>query len=302
MSRYGRDDGPNDRELPISGSQDSISATAHSTPIDDRKNRESERKPEAELSDHLPKHRDEAPLRGYEITDSQLSTITDIGTFRAVTLKDLTTVRYGGDEKQALQEINNLLRQKLLRRSTSHPEKIIALTLTREGQRVLLTRNKPKANNDQIYYDGFVKPREAKHDTAIYRLYQKEAQEIAQSGGRITRVVLDFEIKKSLNRQLARLVSLPEKERGERKEEIAKEHGLSVVKNKIQIPDLRLEYDDRDHNPASVNLELATGHYRRGSLAAKSSAGFKIYAAASDAARLRPAMGDPEIMQEIFSL
>ena len=83
---------------------------------------------------------------------------------------------------------------------------------------------------------------------------------------------------------------------------MANEHGLTVVKGRIQIPDLRLEYEDRDHNPAKVDLELATGHYRHASLAAKSSAGFKIYASASDAVRLRPAMADPEIMQEIFSL
>jgi hypothetical protein len=147
-----------------------------------------------------------------------------------------------------------------------------------------------------------VKPREAAHDTAIYRLYRKEAEEITNSGGQVKRIVLDFEIKKSLNRQLARLRALPENERAERKAEIAKEHGLSVVSGRVQIPDLRLEYEDRDHNSGRVDLELATGHYRRGNLAAKSAAGFKIYAASSDAAKLRPAIGDPEIMQEIFSL
>src|SRR6185437_10232579 len=99
----------------------------------------------------------------------------------------------------------NLLRQKLLCRSTTQPENAIALTLTREGQRVILSRNKSKSDDKQVYYEGFVKPREATHDTAIYRLYQKEAEEISQAGGHVTRVVLDFEIKKSLNRQLARL-------------------------------------------------------------------------------------------------
>jgi hypothetical protein len=302
MSRYGRDEEPSDRELSISGGEDSSSASGHSTSFANGKDRDRQQKLEPELSDQISKHRDEAPLRDYEITESQFSTMADIGTFRAVTLKDLTNVRYKGDEKQALQEINNLLCQKLLKRSTSQPEKTIALTLTREGHRVLLARNKSESRDNQVYYDGFVKPREAKHDTAIYRLYQKEAEEITKSGGHITRVVLDFEVKKSLNRQLARLVSLPEKERADRKEEIAKEHGLTVVKGKIQIPDLRLEYEDRDHNPARVDLELATDHYRRGSLAAKSAAGFKIYASSSDAARLRPAIADPEIMQEIFSL
>lgn len=302
MSRYGRDEDANDRELSISGGEDSSTVTGHFTPLGEKKNRESERKPEAELPDHFPKHREEPPLRHYEITESQLSTMADIGTFRAVNRKDLTNVRYGGDEKQALREINNLLRQKLVRRSISQPEKTIALALTRKGHRVLVARNKRNTTNEQVYYEGFVKPREAAHDTAIYRLFQKEAEEIAKSGGHVTRVVLDFEIKKSLNRQIARLSSLPENERAERKAEIAKEHGLAVVKGKIQIPDLRLEYEDRENNPARADLELATGHYRRGSLAAKSAAGFKIYASSGDAARLRPAMGDPEIMQEIFSL
>jgi hypothetical protein len=246
--------------------------------------------------------RHEVPERSYEITDSQTHAIADIGMFRTVTLSDLTRVRYAGNEKQALAEVNNLLRHKILRRSISQPERAIYLTLTREGHRFLLARNRQSTGESQVFYHGFVKPRETEHDAAIYQLYQKEAGNIIRTGGKVTRVVLDFELKKSINQKLARLSSLPEEERAQRKSEVANEHGLAVIKGRIQIPDLRLEYEDRDHNPAKVDLELATGHYRHASLAAKSSAGFKIYASASDAARLRPAMADPEIMQEIFSL
>ena len=228
--------------------------------------------------------------------------MADIGTFRTIALSDLTRVRYAGNEKQALAEVNNLLRQKLLRRSISQPDRAVYLTLTPEGHQFLLARNGQGAHENQVFYHGFVKTRETEHDAAIYQLYQKEAENIIASGGKVTRVILDFELKKSINRKLARLSSLPEDEQEERKSEVANEHGLTVVKGRIQIPDLRLEYEDQDHNPAKVDLELATGHYRHGSLAAKSSAGFKIYASASDAARLRPAMADPEIMQEIFSL
>ena len=302
MSRYGRDENPDDREVSFSSSDQSDTAAQRSVPSVDRKIYDKARDPESEPLARISRQREEPPLRHHEITDSQAAAMADIGMFRAVTLKDLTDIRYGGDEKQALQEINNLLRQKLLRRSTSQPENMISLTLTREGHRLVQSRHRSESANEQTYYEGFVKPREAAHDTAIYRLYQKEAEEITNSGGRVTRVALDFEIKKSLNRQLARLSSLSKNERTSRKAEIAKEHGLSVVKGKVQIPDLRLEYEDRDHHAARVDLELATGHYRRGSLAAKSAAGFKIYASSGDAARLRPAMGDPEIMQEIFSL
>jgi DNA-binding MarR family transcriptional regulator len=249
-----------------------------------------------------PRSRGEVPERSYEVTESQAKAMADVGTFRTIALSDLTRVRYAGNEKQALEEVNNLLRQKLLRRSISQPDRAVYLTLTPEGHRFVLARNELGADQNQVFYHGFVKTRETEHDAAIYQLYQKEAENIIASGGKVTRVILDFELKKSLNRKLARLSSLPEDEEEERKSEVAKEDGLTVVKGRIQIPDLRLEYEDRDHNPATVDLELATGHYRHGSLAAKSSAGFKIYASASDAVRLRPAMADPEIMQEIFSL
>jgi DNA-binding MarR family transcriptional regulator len=258
---------------------------------------------EPESSDpRSPKSRNPIPERSYEVSQSQAKTMADVGTFRTIALGDLTHVRYGGNEKQALAEVNNLLRQKLLRRSISQPDRAVYLTLTPEGHRFLLARKGLGAHENQVFYHGFVKTRETEHDAAIYQLYQKEAENIIASGGKVTRVILDFELKKSLNRKLARLSSLPEDEKEERKSEVAKEDGLIVVKGKIQIPDLRLEYEDRDHNPTKVDLELATGHYRHGSLAAKSSAGFKIYASASDAVRLRPAMADPEIMQEIFAL
>ena len=171
-----------------------------------------------------------------------------------------------GNEKQAFGDVNNLLRQELLRRSISQPDRSVYLTLTPGGHRFLLGRNGQGADENQVFYHGFVKTRETEHDAAIYQLYQKEAENIIASGGKVTRVILDFELKKSLNRKLARLSSLPEDEQAERKSEVANEHGLTVVKGRIQIPDLRLEYEDRDHNPAKVDLELATGHYRHASL------------------------------------
>ena len=70
----------------------------------------------------------------------------------------------------------------------------------------------------------------------------------------------------------------------------------------IPLPDLRLEYEGPDQQLAKVDLELVTGHYHHDSLVAKAKAGFSMYAFAEDAARLRPAMQDPEIMQDILSL
>ena len=299
----GRDFSPDDEREPLyPRTENAALGRGGSEQADPTHTRDARSQRSASSNFRKPRSRDEAPERSYEVNESQAKTMGDIGTFRTIALRDLARVRYGGNEKQALEEVNNLLRQKLLRRSVSQPERAVYVTLTPEGHQLLLARNGQGADNDQVFYHGFVKTRETEHDAAIYQLYQKEAGNIINSGGKVNRVILDFELKKSINRRLARLRSLPEEEQTQRKSEVANEHGLTIVKGRIQIPDLRLEYEDQDHNPAKVDLELATGHYRHGSLAAKSRAGFKIYASASDAARLRAAMADPEIMQEILSL
>ena len=68
------------------------------------------------------------------------------------------------------------------------------------------------------------------------------------------------------------------------------------------MPDLRLEYEGPDQELGKVDLELVTGDYHAQGLAAKAQTGFAMYALPEDAARLRPAMSDPEIMLEILSL
>ena len=240
--------------------------------------------------------------RAYTLRDSEIETLAEIGTFRAVTLNDLTRYRYGGNSDAARCDLENLDREGLIRRRTTYPEHTVYLTLTRQGHR-LIERHRPSdMNGRQVLYHGFVKPREARHDAALYRLYQHEAEHIRAQGGKVERIVLDFELKKSINRKLSKLGSLPEPEQAKRKQEIAHEHGLTVVSGKIPVPDVRLEYETRDQQQTKVDLELATGDYHRDSLAAKAKAGFTMYALPEDAARLRPAMRDPEIMQEIFSL
>ena len=51
-----------------------------------------------------------------------------------------------------------------------------------------------------------------------------------------------------------------------------------------------------------VDLEFVTGDYHAKGLAAKAQTGFAMYALPEDAARLRPAIADPEIMLDILSL
>jgi hypothetical protein len=236
----------------------------------------------------------------YELRDSELQAITDIGTFRTLTINDLTQYRYAGDSSKANAEVRNLVQQGFIRVRKLHPSKATYVALTRAGQSAL-SRRRPAASC-QVYYSQFVKPRELRHDAAIYRLYQEVAARIAREGGRVNRIVLDFELKKSINPRLAKLKSLPDSQQEQLRQKIAADHGLTVVDGKIPLPDLRVEYETAEREQTKVDVELATSDYHRQSLAAKAGAGFSIYALREDMGPLRRAIGDPELTKDILSL
>jgi hypothetical protein len=83
---------------------------------------------------------------------------------------------------------------------------------------------------------------------------------------------------------------------------VAERHGLQVVRGKIPLPDVRIEYDTPDGERARVDIELATSHYRGRHLAEKVRAGFSIYAHASDVSNLRRVLDQRELTAEILSL
>jgi len=125
-------------------------------------------------------------------------------------------------------------------------------------------------------------------------------EDIERQGGKNPRVLLDFELKKRVFHDLAKLG--PEKHSAESKREVAERHGLQLVRGKIPLPDLRIEYEDREGNMARVDLELATEHYRGSNLAEKVLAGFSLYARAQDAPGLRRVLDQRELTAEILSL
>jgi hypothetical protein len=124
----------------------------------------------------------------------------------------------------------------------------------------------------QALYDGFLKPKELAHDCELYRLYQKLASEIGRNGGTVRRVVLDYELKEELYRDLNKLgpAESPDQER----ERIASRHGLKVVDGTIPIPDLRIEYETEARHIKYIDLEFATREYRSRGMASKARAGF----------------------------
>jgi hypothetical protein len=234
--------------------------------------------------------------RGYRLRESEIRTLADLGKFRVIAAEDLAHHAYGGQHDEMRKDLRNLFRQGLVQKGTFDgpeytPREL--LTLTKRGHRLLRAgRVIPK---DQAIYYGFVKPREANHDADLYKLYNKEVVRIVKEGGKNPRVILDFELKRNINRHIAELGRAA-------KPEIAGWHGLRVVRGRIPVPDVRIEYEKPNGEIARVDLELVTEHYRGRSLADKVQAGFSLYTPRGEGDRLRRVLDGQELTAEIFSL
>ena len=241
--------------------------------------------------------------RTYSLRPSEIHTLTEVGKFRVVALADLANYAYSGNHSRMDSDFRSLIHQRLVeRRDTSvlKKESQQVLTLTKEGKRLI--RRHGFVLDEQAIYSGFVKPKEAVHDAALYRLYHKAADEIERKGGKVLRVQLDYELKEKLYRKLGRPQAQGEGQNQQLKEAFARELQLPVVHGKVSFPDLRIEYTTQEMEINRVDLELATGHYHAGHLAEKARAGFQIYARSGDAPGLRRVRDDREIITAILSL
>ncbi len=272
-----------------------------SDPQDDVRLRPSQAPEPTQARSAEPRETYKVRAKTYRLRSSEIHTLAELGKFRAVASKDLQEFAYQGDKDGARADVQNLIRQGLVAEkpiphAETSPRRL--LTLTKQGHLVLKSTNSvPK--NQAIHY-GFTKPREAHHDADLYRMYYTAAEKIERQGGRNLRVILDYELKKRVYHDLAKLG--PHRESTAKKKEIAETHGLQLVRGKIPLPDLRIEYETREGEMARVDLELATEHYRGRNLAEKVRAGFSIYAHAQDAAGLRRVLDQRELTAEILSL
>ncbi len=254
-------------------------------------------KPEREDSPHAYVLRDHTFL----LRESELLTMTELGKFRVVAAADLARFAYASDSRRMERDVRRLKDQGLVSERTlaiSGRRTLRVLTLTKTGKR--LVQSSRRAPEDQWLYHGIVKPREAKHDAELYRLYRTEAARIEKAGGKPLRVLLDYELKRNLNRDRAKLGE----QRGdpEQIDRLAEKHGFVVVDGKIPLPDMRIEYQTADQEVGRVDLELATRHYRPRGVAAKARAGFSLYSHREDAPRLRRILDDQELTARIFAL
>jgi hypothetical protein len=252
--------------------------------------------------------RDPQPIRErgylYQISLAELEVIHDIGRFRTIDMKDLARYRYRGNSEEMRQDLRSLKDQGLIEQRTvwfgDEAKKLSVVVLTKQGK-AIVERKRDGGAGQQIYA-GFVKAREARHDAAIYRMYQAEVARLEEAGARIRRLILDYELKQKVYSPLAKAKSLSPAEYARRQAEVAQANGLKVIQGKIPLPDLRIEYETSAGDITRVDLELATEHYRPSHMQGKAAAGFKLYAADGSAAHLSRVLEEREITAAIFSL
>jgi hypothetical protein len=247
------------------------------------------------------RHHLQPGLSGLRLHPEEKVLLGEVGRFRVISVKDAAHTLYGGDERALRSDLRFLKKNDLVSvdivnarrdgRSRSI-ERIEVVTLTRAGER--LARMGNNFSPDQRLYHGLVKPREAEHDSQIYRAYRKEWERIEKDGGSNPRVLLDFELKSQVQKAIhAARKEEPERDLQEIKQQVAADHELPVVDGQIQIPDARIEYDlDQGSRAGHSDIEVVTAAYHPGHLRAKAQAGFRTYVSGRDAATLTAKIED----------
>jgi hypothetical protein len=250
-------------------------------------------------------------IRGIRLRPEEQKLLAETGRFRVLNVKDVAGTIYKGDERALRTDLEYLRGRGLISVDSVAPrndghwlprKRIEVVTLTKAGER--LAHETSGFTLDQKLYHGLVKPREAEHDSQIYRAYLKEAERIEKAGGTNPRVELDFELKSKVQKAIhAARKADPERDMGEIKRAVAAQHELPYVRNKIEIPDARIHYDmDEGARAAFSDVEVVTAAYRPGHMKAKSQAGFHMYASASDRSRLSTVEDEQHVLDWVMDL
>jgi DNA-binding MarR family transcriptional regulator len=214
------------------------------------------------------------------LRNSDVRLLAAVGAFRVIDAQDFkVTDRWHGD-------VEHLRSSGLVDVSPRvlDGQRTAVVTLTRAGQELLeQSQQKLPPETRQAFYAGVVKPRELAHDAQLYRAYAASVARLYEQGARIRRVVLDYELKRDYQRFLQANNRAHHRSSGRpdrSKEEIgawAEAHGLSVVNDHVQFPDVRVEYEHADGREGREDIEVTTADYNGRQLAAKRAAGFTMH-------------------------
>ena len=234
-----------------------------------------------ERSGHRRNHDPRSASRSF--TDRKNDAVSDVAHYRVVALTDLVKERFGGNPFAARAAIDQMKKAGLIQEHeppgpNGTPYKI--LTATDAGAAEAARLSTPRGlDPGQHTWSDFVKPKDLQHDLAIYRAGRVEQHALEARGASVRRVRIDAELKAEIaarseaaraqgGRQAANLARL----------QAAEELHLPVQDGKVQYPDAQLEYvEDDGVTRGHINLEVVSGHYRIGEIAAKAAAGFQMH-------------------------
>jgi hypothetical protein len=274
MSRGGRDDDRADvRET-------AVARTPPERPV--RRERPEPKEHDFTYSLTLPRgeerERVEFKDRSYGISGPETRALATVGAFRVVDAADFKADEHGrngfdGDWRH-LREAGLVTQTTITNRDGAHR----VVSLTREGKDLLNAHTTNRSDDrQQAFYAGVVKPRELAHDARLYGVFREEARQIGREGGRVTRVVLDYEVKRDYQKFLNRPDRPADAEVAHDRLAFAQADGLKVIDGHLQLPDLRIEYETEDGRLEYRDVELVTEHYSRGQVSGKTRAGFTCY-------------------------
>jgi len=235
------------------------------------------------------RERVESRDRTYALNGSETRALATVGAFRVVDVGDFEPHEHGRDgshgDWRRLGEEGLVTHMTLTDRQGAHH----VVSLTREGKN-LLTANVTRRSDgrQQAFYAGVVKPRELAHDARLYGVFREEARQIEREGGRVTRVVLDYEVKRDYHQFLNRPDRPADADAAHDRTAFAQAHDLKVVDGHLQLPDLRIEYETEDGRLEYRDMELVTEHYSRGQVSGKARAGFTCYRTGGSGGQSRP--------------
>src|SRR5437899_65865 len=250
--------------------------------------------------------------RDDQVRGSEARTLATIGAFRVVPADDLRDDQgRAGDVRHG--DLERLRSAGLIRTVApfERDERTVLVTLTERGRDVLESHRARADGTSQSFYAGSVKSRELSHDAQLYRAYLRAAERLHGAGARIQRVVLDDELKRDYqrflqerNRDRSDSDGRPSRSREEIRE-WARAHELPMTNDRVQFPDVRIEYERPDGRRDVEDIEVTTLHYRGAHAVGKVQAGFTRFRGSSarvggSGASGRATSLDPRVAEEFL--
>ena len=215
--------------------------------------------------------------------------LVDVAVYRAVAWQDLKQTRFDGHPYAAKRGIERLRREghvELVRAVGPRGGSFTVVVATERGAALARRELACKGRRERTWH-GAVKHRELAHDCAVYREASKVISECRASGRTVVRLRSEADLKSTLARASETARKLGGRKAADKARlEAARALHLPIRDGSVAIPDLRVELLEPDGLTAGrVDIEIVSGSYKSGQIAAKAAAGFRL--AASGGAALR---------------